>query len=115
MNKTMMGKSEFARSIDKSPSFFTKMIAKEVITDYDGKICFEEAVVQLIEHKTQNNDERRTLLSASTKTSFIVVLEQVSGDLGVSLGKALEMLLLESKTFNSKFDACMVDAPWLVG
>jgi len=114
--KTMMNKSQFAKKITKSPAFITKMIAQKVITDYDGQIWYEEAVAQIIDFKTQKKDgESRALLSTNTKTSYIIVLEQVSRDLGISIGKALEMLLLESKTFNNKFDKCKEDAPWLVG
>ncbi|WP_297525147.1 hypothetical protein [Sulfurovum sp.] len=43
----------------------------------------------------------------------VVTVEQLASDKNISFGKALELMLLESVTYNAKVDALKKDAPWL--
>ena len=44
---------------------------------------------------------------------MVVTVEQVASEKNISFGKALELMLLESITFNTKVDTLKKDAPWL--
>jgi len=58
--------------------------------------------------------ETRVYLPRSTMVmGMVVTVEQVASDRGVSFGKALELMLLESVTYNKKVDMLKKDAPWL--
>ena len=43
----------------------------------------------------------------------IITIEQVSKERGISFGRAVELMLLESAIFNEKMKSLKKDAPWL--
>ena len=58
--------------------------------------------------------ETRVYLPRSTMImGMVVTVEQIAAERGLSFGKALELMLLESVTYNDKMDALKKDAPWL--
>ena len=58
--------------------------------------------------------ESRTYLPRSTiPMRMTVAIDQVAKEKDISYGKAVELLILESITYNKKLDALLLDAPWL--
>ena len=105
--KNLMSKSEFSKKIGVSPSFVTRYIKLGTIKEYDGKIDFEEAVQSLLQesiHGKKNGTTRIKLPDSTVSINTIVAIENFSDEKNVSFGKALELLLLESNTFNLKLD-----------
>lgn len=45
--------------------------------------------------------------------SSIIVIEQIAKEKGVSFGRVVDLLVLESATFTKKFEELKKDAPWL--
>jgi hypothetical protein len=102
-----MSKSEFSRKIGVSPSFVTRYIKLGIIKEHNGKIDFEEATCALIKetaHGKKKGETRIKLPDSTVSIDTIVAVETFSEEKGVSFGKALELMLLESNTFNTKLD-----------
>jgi len=56
----------------------------------------------------------RIYLPRSTVSmSVIIIVEKYAKDKDIHFGKALELMVLESATFNDKFEELKKDAPWL--
>lgn len=105
--KNFMTKSEFSKNIGVSPSFVTRHIKLGTIKEYEGKIDFEEAVASLLRetiHGKKGGSTRIKLPDSTVSIDTIVAVEKFSEEKSISFGKALELLLLESNTFNSKLD-----------
>jgi len=103
----LMTKSEFSKQIGVSPSFVTRHIKLGTIKEYDGKIDFEEAVKSLLResiHGKKNGVTRIKLPDSTVSIDTIVAVETFSEEKNISFGKALELLLFESNTFNTKLD-----------
>ena len=63
---------------------------------------------------SRKNGCSRVYLPRSTMVmGMVVTVEQVANEKNISFGKALELMLLESVTYNAKVDALKKDAPWL--
>jgi len=105
--KNLITKSEFSKKIGVSPSFVTRHIKLGTIKEYDGKVNFEEATQALlcdIIHGKKNGATRIKLPDSTVLIDTVVAVEAFSQEKNISFGKALELLLLESNTFNTKLD-----------
>lgn len=109
--KSLMSKSEFSKKIGVSPSFVTRHIKLGTIKEHDGKIDFEEAVASLLReaiHGKKSAATRIKLPDSTVSIDTIVAVETFSEEKSISFGKALELLLLESNTFNTKLDGVSI-------
>jgi len=105
--KNLITKSDFSKKIGVSPSFVTRHIKLGTIKEYDGKINFEEAAQSLLHdviHGKKSGATRIKLPDSTVLIDTIVAVETFSEEKNISFGKALELLLLESNTFNAKLD-----------
>ena len=63
---------------------------------------------------SKKKNASRVYLPRSTMLMGVVVtVEQIASEKNISFGKALELMLLESITFNVKMETLKKDAPWL--
>ena len=63
--------------------------------------------------KRKKGGSRIYLPRSTMAMGVVVTVEQLASDKNISFGKALELMLLESVTYNAKVDALKKDAPWL--
>lgn len=108
MMEKHMTKSEFAKKIGVSPSFVTRHIEAGHIKEHDGKVDFEDAVCSLfsvVAFGKKNGNTKIKLPDSTVSLDTLIVIEAFSDEKGIPFGKALELLLLESNTFNLKMDS----------
>ena len=104
----LITKKEFSEKIGVSASFVTRHIKLGTIKDHDGKIDFEEAVCSLfneIANGKKHGATRIKLPDSTVSIDTLIAVETFSDEKKIPFGKALELLLLESNTFNVKMDS----------
>ena len=107
MMGNLMTKSEFSKKIGVSPSFVSRRIKNGIICEHDGKIDYEEASTAILRELVNGKKSRNTRIKLPDSTvsiDTVVAVESFSEKKGISFGRALELLLLESNTFNQNID-----------